>query len=64
MRSIIRPKIRSRRYPVKVMFLGVVARPVKDIAKGIDFNGRIMLERVSRQREITKKTKSQNFHQM
>ena len=58
---IVRPKIRSRRYPVKVMYLGVVARPVKDEAKGIDFNGRIALKRVARERKVKSLTRNQKF---
>ena len=58
---IIRPKIRSRRYPVKVMYLGVVARPIKDEAKGIDFNGRIALKRVARERKVLRMTKNKKF---
>lgn len=34
------PKLRSRRFPVKVMFMGVVARPVPEH----DFNGKIYLD--------------------
>jgi len=51
------PKIRSRRYPCKVMYLGVVARPNAD--KG--FNGRIMLKRVAREEEVKKRSRNHNF---
>ena len=51
------PKIRSRRYPCKVMYLGVVARPNAD--KG--FNGRIMIKRVAREEEVKKRSRNQNF---
>ena len=55
------PKIRSRRYPVKVMYLGVVGRPMKDETKDIDFNGRIMIKRVAREQKVGKLTRNQNF---
>ena len=58
---IIRPKIRSRRYPVKVMYCGVVARPMKDEAKNIDFDGRIALKRVARERKVQRMTKNKKF---
>ena len=55
------PKIRSRRYPVKVMYLGVVGRPMKDETKDIDFNGRIVIKRVAREQKVGKLTRNQNF---
>lgn len=58
---IVRPKIRSRRFPVKVMYLGVVARPFKDEAQGIDFNGRVALKRVSREKRVKRMTSNQKF---
>ena len=51
------PKMRSRRFPVKSMFIGVVARPQP--AKG--FNGRIHLERISEQVKVTKRTAHHRF---
>ncbi len=54
---IVRPKTRSRRIPIKVMYLRVVGRPCAD--KG--FNGRILLERVSEERTIQKQSKHQRF---
>ena len=51
------PKIRSRRYPVKVMCLGVVARPRPDKA----FNGRIMLKRVANTKKVEAKTRNELF---
>ena len=51
------PKIRSRRYPVKVMYLGVVARPRPDKA----FNGRIMLKRVANTKKVEAKTRKELF---
>ena len=52
-----RPKIRSRRYPVKVMYLGVVANPNEEK----DFDGRIYLERVSRQKTVTRASRNSRF---
>ena len=52
-----RPKIRSRRYPVKVMYLGVVACPLDEH----DFDGRIFLKRVSRRRKVTRASRNSRF---
>jgi hypothetical protein len=52
---IRRPKTRSRRLPIKIMYLGVVGRP--RTVNGRRFNGRILLERVSRNRKVVKRTK-------
>ena len=41
--KIVIPKMRSRRFPVKSMFMGVVARPRPQH----NFDGKILLERVS-----------------
>ena len=41
------------------MYLGVVGRPRK--VDGKNFNGRIMLERVSKSSEVVGKTKHQRF---
>ena len=51
------PKMRSRRYPVKVMYLGVVARPRPDKS----FNGRIMLKRVANSKKVEAKTRNELF---
>jgi hypothetical protein len=48
---VAKPKCRSRRFPVKVMYQGIVARP----SPAHNFNGRIMLKRVSKPAK-TKKT--------
>ena len=56
---VSKPKTRSRRFPIKVMYLGVVGRP--RTVNGRRFNGRIMLERVSRTEEAKKKTKHTRF---
>jgi hypothetical protein len=52
-----RPKIRSRRYPVKVMFLGVVANPQPEK----NFDGRVLLECVSRQKIVGRATRNKRF---
>ncbi len=46
--KIVKPKCRSQRFPIKVMYLGDVARP-NELFK---FNGRICLERVSRTKTV------------
>ena len=51
------PKIRSRRFPVKVMFLGVVAAPNEDH----NFDGRIMMKRISKRRKTTRASRNKNF---
>ena len=51
------PKMRSRRFPVKSMFMGVVAKPQAE--KG--FNGGIHLERISVRDKVTKKSAHQRF---
>ena len=51
------PKMRSRRFPVKSMFMGVVANPNPE--KG--FDGRILLERISEEVEVKKKYTHQRF---
>ena len=52
-----RPRIRSRRYPVKVMYLGVVAAPRAEHL----FDGRILLERVSRRRTLLRSSRNKRF---
>ena len=54
---IAQPKVRSRRFPVKAMFMGVVGRP--DECK--KFDGRIHLERISKRVEVKKLTSHQSF---
>ena len=51
------PKVRSRRYPVKSMFMGVVGRP--NPAKNV--NGKIHMERVSETKEVKKLTTNTQF---
>ena len=52
-----RPTIRSRRFPVKVMFLGVVGCPNEDR----DFDGRIFLKRISERRPAGKTSRNKRF---
>ena len=52
-----RPSIRSRRYPVKVMYLGVVAAPRSEYS----FDGRILLERVSRRKKLSRDSRNKRF---
>ena len=51
------PKMRSRRFPVKSMFMGVVAKPQPD--RG--FSGRIHLERISEDVTVARRTTHQRF---
>jgi hypothetical protein len=52
-----RPSIRSRRYPVKVMYLGVVAAPRTEHS----FDGRILLERVSHRKKLVRSSRNKRF---
>ena len=52
-----RPKIRSRRYPVKVMYLGIVSPPHPDH----NFDGRVFMKRVSRRKKLSRKTRNSRF---
>ena len=51
------PKMLSRRFPIKSMFMGVVGRPVAHR----QFDGKIFLERVSKTKYITMCTAHTNF---
>jgi hypothetical protein len=51
------PKVHSRRFPVKAMFMGVVAPPNLER----DFDGAIMIERISRMKITKQKSYSQRF---
>ena len=51
------PKMLSRRFPIKAMFMGVVGRPIPHR----NFNGKIFLERVSERIPVSKITSHQNF---
>jgi hypothetical protein len=52
-----RPRIRSRQYPVKVMYLGVVACPQPDK----NFDGRVALGRVSIWKTLTRASRNKRF---
>jgi len=52
------PKILSCRFPVKSMILGVVARP----QNSKNFNGKILLETISKQEKVKIKSTHQNFN--
>ena len=52
MGEIKRPKMLSRRYPIKTMFLGVVCRPIPHR----NFNGKIHLEHVAKNKFVTTRT--------
>ena len=54
---VVQPKVRSRRFPVKAMFMGVVGRPVPSK----NFDGLIHLEQVSKSVKVKKLTCHQNF---
>lgn len=51
------PKIRSRRFAIKVMFLGVVACPHQER----EFDGRVFLERISKPKTVTRTSRNKNF---
>ena len=51
------PRALSRRFPIKVMFMGIVAKPLHEIG----FDGGIFLKRIT-ERKVWKKTSyNQNF---
>jgi hypothetical protein len=51
------PKATSRRFPVKVMYMGVVGRPNLEQ----NFDGKILLLRVSRPKQLSRATGSERF---
>ena len=51
------PKVRSRRFPIKAMYMGVVGRPIPEK----NFDGRVHLERVSQTKTVQKMMAHQNF---
>ena len=55
--TVVRPKMLSRRFPVKSMVMGVVGLPVPHR----NFDGRIFLERVSKRKYIQTCTSHTNF---
>ena len=54
---VVKPKMRSRQYPVKVMFMGVVANPIPCH----NFSGKIHLEHISKQKTTTAMSHHQRF---
>ena len=57
----IAPKVRSRRHPCKVMFLSVVAPPIIDKDGNVEFDGKILMKRVSKTAEQARLSTNQNF---
>ena len=57
MGEIKRPKMLSRRYPIKTMFLVVMGRPILHR----NFNGKIHLERVAKTKYVNTRTSHSNF---
>jgi hypothetical protein len=55
--KISRPKARSRRFPVKSMYMGLIGRPNKTYG----FDGKILLIRVSEERELKQATTNERF---
>ena len=55
--SVVQHKMRSRQYPVKVRFMGVVANPIPSR----NFSGKIHLERISKQKTTTAMSHNQRF---
>lgn len=55
---VAQPKERSRRFPTKVMYMGIVAPPVPEH----DFDGKIMIKRVSKKQKTNKVSHNQRFH--
>ena len=51
------PSVRSRRYVTKVMFMGIIARPNRKE----NFDGKIFLKRVSRDKIAQRKSEHQKF---
>ena len=51
------PRIRSRRFPTKVMFMGVVACP----QPRYNFDGRVYLHRVSQTKRLARASKNKRF---
>ena len=57
LKSQIKGKMLSRRFPIKTMFMGVVGRPIPHR----DFDGKIFMERVSRTKLVATATAHTNF---
>ena len=59
---IPKPKLRSRRYPCKVMFMGLVCPPIKKAETGeVLADGKILLKRVSEQVQQKRSSYHQHF---
>ena len=56
-KDLPQPKVRSRRFPIKTIFVGVVGQPLPEK----QFDDRVHLERVSEKKEIKNLTAYQNF---
>jgi len=54
---IPQPKVRSRRFPIKCMFLGSIDRPRPKYG----FDGKILLKRISEKWKVTRETSNQKF---
>jgi hypothetical protein len=54
---VYNPKATSRRFPIKVMYMGVVGRPNVERS----FDGKILLLRVSRSKRLSRATVSERF---
>ena len=58
----IPPKVRNRRHPCKVMYLGIVGPPTFNDAGETISDGKILLKRVSVKHTQPKKSYNQHFH--
>ena len=56
--NLRRRKVISRKHSLKTMFIGVIAEPDENQ----QFDGKILIERVSKERELTRTTYRNNFH--
>ena len=56
---IPQPKVRLQRFPVKAMFLGAIAQPKLQMG----FDGLILLERISKEKNNNTKDSTYPFHQ-
>ena len=57
----IPPKLRSRRHPCKVMFMGVVVPPIINQNGNIDLSGKVWIKRVSKTNITGRGSRNQNF---
>ena len=58
---VSKPKARSRRFPCKVMYMGVVCPPIRDANDQVLFDGKVMLKRVSTQVHQKQQSYNQRF---